>query len=392
MLLVRALKFIAGYVVFSARGGFGERFINLCALGRVRVWDMTCFDGCIKGKIAVRDFHKLRRIVRKTGVRLKIIEKVGLPFYFQTHRHRMGLVISAVFYIVFCMVMNRFVWCIDTSDGNKFSREQIVSAARNAGLHQGIYVPGFDEEKAAREIFKSFNGELSWVKVNIKGSLAAIDYREKNDKLQIEEKGEPSNIVADFDGVIVSDETYQGAKNISRGSAVKRGDVLISGIVEGIDQKPLYYEAKGKFTALHNDVSELTLSGESPFYCFADIREFYTLEFFGLKIPLGAVGYTAEERALFTVDFFAEYDGHVLPFSISKTTVASYEKRSLPMEELSSVAVLNYSDYTYNKYGNSNIVSSQVTRKIKNNSVIITGEYQCVDFIGESKPIIIDNS
>lgn len=388
---MKLLKYIAGYVVFIAKGGFSERFINLCALGRVRVWDMTCRDGYIKGKIAVRDFHKLRRIVRKTGVRLTISEKIGLPFYLRHHRNRIGLIVSAVFYIVFCIVMNRFVWCIDTADSNNFSREQIISAAENAGLHHGVYVSSFDEEKAARGIFKAFGGKLSWVKVNIKGSLAVIEYREKNEKIQIEEKGEPSNIVADFDGVIVSDETYQGAKNISRGNAVKKGDVLISGVVEGIDQKPLYYEAKGKFTALHGDKSELTLSTDNTFYRLADIRQVCSAEIFGLNIPLGFVGYTAEEGALMVKDFSAEYDGHILPFSLRVTTIANYEEITIPIEKLSLLAVLNYSDYTYNKYGNSNVVSSELTEKIQKDSVVITGEYQCIDFIGESKPIIIEN-
>ena len=392
MLLMKVLRLIEGYVVFTAKGGFCERFINLCALGRVRVWDMTCYDGYIKGKISARDFHRLRRIVRKTGVKLTITEKVGLPFYIRQHNHRVGLIVSMMFYIVFCIVMNRFVWCIDATDGNKFSREQIISAAENAGLRHGIYVSKFDEEKAAREIFKAFEGELSWVKVNIKGSLAVIEYREKNEKLQIEEKGEPSNIIADFDGIIVCDETYQGAKNISRGSAVKKGDVLISGVVEGIDQKPLYYEAKGKFTALHNDVSELTLSSDTAFYHLANIRQIYSIGIFGLKIPLGFVGYTDEEEVLMTTDFFVEYDGHILPFSLRKMTVATYEKISLPMEKLSLLAVLNYSDLTYNKYADSNIVSSKLSKKIKNDSVVISGEYQCIDFIGESKPITIENS
>ena len=391
MLVMKLLKYIAGYVVFIAKGGFGERFINLCALSRVQVWDMTCRDGYIKGKIAARDFHKLRRIVRKTGVKLTISEKIGLPFYLKQHRNRVGLIVSAVFYIVFCIVMNRFVWCIDTVDSENFSREQIISAAENAGLHHGIYVSKFDEEKAARGIFKAFDGKLSWVKVNIKGSLAVIEYREKTEKLKIEERGEPSNIVADFDGVIVSDETYQGAKNISRGNAVKTGDVLISGVVEGVDQKPLYYEAKGKFTALHNDKSELTLSSDTVFYRLTNIRQACSVNIFGLKIPLGFVGYTAEEETMMVKDFYAEYDGHILPFSFTVTTIATYEKITLPIEKLSLFAVLNYSDYSYNKYSNSFIVTSKMAKKIKNDSVVISGEYQCIDYIGESKPIIMEN-
>ena len=390
MILVRILKYLAGYVVFTARGGFAERFINLCAVGRVQIWDLACFDGYIRGKISVRDFRKLRKIVRKTGVRLSITDKIGLPFYLNEHKNRVGIMVCAVVYVVFCIVMNRFVWCIHTTDSDNFSREQIISAAENAGLHHGVYVPSFDEEKAAREIYKAFDGNLSWVKVNIKGSLAVIEYREKSEKLQIEEKGQPSNIVADFDGVIVSDETYQGTKNISRGNAVRKGDVLISGVVEGIDQKPLYYEAKGKFSALHSDVTELTLSCDSELYGLAHIRKVWSAEIFGFEIPLGFGGYTAEEGTVFSAEFPLEYDGHILPFKLKKTTFASVEKTTVTEDVLQLIGVLNYTDLTYDKYRNTNIVSYDISQKNQNNSITISGEYQCIDFIGESKTIIIE--
>ena len=391
MILVRFFKYLAGYVVFTARGGFSERFINLCAVARVQIWDLACFDGYIRGKISARDFRKLRKIVRKTGVRLSITNKIGLPFYLRQHKDRMGIIVCAAIYIVFCIVMNRFVWCIHTTDSDNFSREQIISAAEKAGLHHGVYVPAFDEEKAAREIFKAFDGKLSWVKVNIKGSLAVIEYREKVDKLQIEEKGQPSNIVADFDGVIVSDETYQGTKNIARGNAVRKGDVLISGVVEGVDQKPLYYEAKGKFSALHSDVTELTLSCDSEFYSVVDSRVIWSVEIFGLEIPLGFGGYTAEEGAVFTAEFPLEYDGHILPFKLKKTTYAAFEKTTVSEEFLKLIGVLNYSDLTYNKYRNTNIVSYEISQKNKSDSITVRGEYQCIDFIGETKAIIIEN-
>lgn len=392
MLLMKLLKYIAGYVIFTASGGFGERFINLCAVGRIKLWDVSSIGGKIKGKISVGDFKKLRSVARKTGVRVSIDAKVGLPFYVREHKDRVGLVVAVAFYVIFCIVMNRFVWCIEASDGKNYSGEQIIEVAESVGLRQGIYVSSFDEEKAAREIFKAFGGNLSWVKVNIKGSLAVVDYREKTEKLQIEEKGQPSNIVADFDGVIVSDEIYQGAKNISRGSAVKKGDILISGVVEGVDQIPLYYEAKGKYTALHSDLTELTLRCNSEFYVLSDIKEVYTLKIFGVRIPLGFVGYIVEDKSLMSMEVFAEYDSHILPFSLTKSTVATYEKIVLTPEHMKQIAVLNFSKLTYNKYRNTNILSSDIKTKMKNDTITISAEYKCIDFIGETKPIIIENA
>ena len=287
--------------------------------------------------------------------------------------------------------MNRFVWCISAVDSENFSAQEIIEAAEDVGLHYGVYVPFFDEEKAAREIYKAFGGELTYVKVNIKGSLAVVEFRDSRPKLEIQQKGEPSNLVADFDGVIVSDETYQGAKNISRGNAVKTGDVLISGVVEGIDAKPLYYEAKGKFTALHNRYSEVKLEKNMNTACFKNRKEYYSLIVFGFKIPFGFSSYSAENSRIYTYRKYAHYDGFQLPFAIEKKTVVSVDKRGILPENALDLACMNYSELVYDKYKNTNIVSYNLKINDNNNIVEISAEYQCIDFIGQSKAIIIEN-
>ena len=391
-MFVRLLRLIRGYVVFIAMGGFSERFINLTAGRRIDIWDVTCFDGAIKGKISVKNFHKLRAVARKTGVKIKINRRRGLPFYLKAHSDRVGLIIGAVFFIAFAVIMNRFVWCISAADSEKFSAQEIIEVAENIGLRYGVYVPTFDEEKAARELYKAFDGQLSYVKVNIKGSLAVIEFRDSKKKLEIHEKGEVSNIVADFDGVIVSDETYQGAKNISKGNAVRKGDVLISGVVEGVDAKPLYYEAKGKFTALHQSTAETKVAKKTLVKCFADEKSYYSLVVFGMKISLGFAVYPAENSKVSTYRKYAEYDGYQLPFGIEKKTVVTEAERQILADEAYILACINFSELVYDKYKNTNIVSRDI--KINNNdsAVVITAEYQCIDFIGKSVPIIIENS
>jgi similar to stage IV sporulation protein len=190
-MLTKLTKYIFGFVVFTAKGGFVERFINICAVRRISIWDVQLNHNVIKASISVRDFKKLRSVARKTGVNISLCDKCGLPFYIRAHSDRVGLFIGVCIFVFFMTVMNTRVWCIHTVGSDKISREQMLIAADKAGLDYGIKVKNFDEEKAAREIYKSFNGELSWIKVNIKGSLAVIDFRDKVKKLEIDEKGEP---------------------------------------------------------------------------------------------------------------------------------------------------------------------------------------------------------
>ena len=391
-MIIKLLKYLMGYVVFDAKGGFCERFINLCSMRRINLWDVSLQGDTINAKIDMKKFRKLRTVARKTGVRISIVQKRGLPFYLRNHRDRVGLLIGLGVFIFFMTVMNSFVWCIHSVDSEKFSHEQIMEAAYNAGLHYGVRVKNFDEEKAAREIYKAFDGELSWVKVNIKGSLAVVDFRDKVKKIEIEEKGEPSNLVADFDGIIISDETYQGSKNKSRGDAVIKGDVLISGVVEGVDMKPLYYESKGKFSALHTVESKTVLSKNQEFYAYDSQEKQYTLLVFGIKIPMSFLGDSAENSHKFTYESNMQFDGYKLPVGIKKTLTVNYNKAQISDRELKLFAILRYSDETYKQFSNSNILSYNVNVAEEKRATTVTGEYQCIDFIGENRVIIIENS
>lgn len=391
-MFAKLFKFLLGYIVLQAKGGFSERFINLCAMRRIELWDIKIKGDKIVAKTATKNFRKLRSVARKTGVKVTLLQKVGLPFYLKAHKDRVGLIIGAGIFIFFMSVMNSFVWCIHAQSSDKISREQIIQAAFDAGLKYGVKVKAFDEEKAAREIYKAFEGELSWVKVNIKGSLAVVDFRDKVKKIELDEKGEPSNIVADFDGVIISDETYQGSKNKSKGDAVIQGDILISGVVEGVDMKPLYYQAKGKFTALHTVTNETEIANNQQFYRYADMTEGYCLCVFGVNMPLTFSSYTAENSHRYTYERFISFEGYRLPFGIKKTLIAQYNRQEITQRDREVFAIINFSNETYDKFSNTNILSYNTEILNENGNVKATGEYRCIDFIGESKAILIENT
>ena len=391
-MVVKLLKYLFGYVIFEAKGGFCERFINLCAMRHIDIWDVSLSGDTIKAKIGINKFRKLRSIAKKTGAKISIVERRGLPFYLRNNYDRVGLLLGAGIFLFFMTIMNSFVWCIQSVDSEKFSREQILQAAEKAGLSYGIRVKNFDEEKAAREIYKAFEGELSWVKVNIKGSLAVVDFRDKVKKIEKDEKGEPSNIIANFDGVIISDETFQGRKNKSRGDTVISGDVLISGVVEGVDMKPLYYQAKGNFTALHTVSKELLIKDDTVFYKNQAIDESLSVIVFGLEIPLSFSGYTAENSKCLTYESYIEFEGYRLPFGIKKTVAVNHNKEDISDRNRGLIGLFYYSEYIYDSFKNTNILSYKVKTAKTSDGLKVSGEYQCIDFIGQSRAIIMENS
>lgn len=392
MKLLDLIRMTKGYVTFKAVGGFSERFINLCAKSQVGIFDIKYIDSHIEGKISARRFKSLRSIAKKTGVKITVIRKDGAAFIIRRNRHRVALMLGACFFAVFVIVMNRFLWCIDASGSEKFSSEQIIETAQNLGVRQGVFVPFFDEKKAAREIYKAYSGELSWVSVNVKGSRASISVRDANEsKGEDPQDNSPCNIVADFDGVILSDETLSGIKNINKGNAVKKGDLLISGVIENEDSSTVYYKAKGKFTAIHDTFDETAVFYDEKRCFYTKSESYICLHFFGLDIPLKIRNDKNDQQDTFSYSLYARFAGMNLPFGFSRIYSVKFENLAVTKDRAYIYAADEYLKDCYEKYKNTNILNCGLKIKADNKAVTISGEHHCIDFMGKEQPILTEN-
>ena len=79
MLVLKFLRFLSGYVSLIAEGGFPERFINLCRLRGILLWELRCKDGVITACMGRKDYLKIRPVAKKSGMRVRIKKKSGLP-------------------------------------------------------------------------------------------------------------------------------------------------------------------------------------------------------------------------------------------------------------------------------------------------------------------------
>ena len=94
MLIIKLIRFFTGYVSFSAHGGFCERFVNLCTLNRIPLWNMKRQSDTLFADTTVRGYKSIRQSAHRSGVKLKIVKKHGLPFLMEHNRRRRGILIG----------------------------------------------------------------------------------------------------------------------------------------------------------------------------------------------------------------------------------------------------------------------------------------------------------
>ena len=286
MFLIRFIRFLRGYVVFVCTGGFPERFINLCSLNGINLWDAKSSGGVLSAKTTVSCYKNIRRCVRKSGMKIRIRKKCGLPFLIQPYLKRKGIAAGMVISVVMLVFLCSCVWTFDVSGNEKFTDEQILEIAQLYDICMGSFSKNIDPKKIQTAVKSEIDG-ISWFSVNINGSHISLEVSESSGSDEIIDYSTPCNIVSGTDGELLHLEAHTGKPALKAGSAVTAGDLLISGVMEKTDGTPYFVHARGIAVIRTNK----TVSAEIPFDAKAqkisDIRKRYILNIFGLEIPLG---------------------------------------------------------------------------------------------------------
>lgn len=142
-------------------------------------------------------------------------------------------------------------------------------------------------EEVQRTAARRLN-DLAWLALNIKGSAAVIEVRERIPAPQVENDTTPRNILASQDGTILSLKVYEGEAAVKKGEAVLKGDLLISSVVTNKDLSVSFKHARGVAIAQTRHTVSHTFPFRQKARQYTGVEsERYRLSFFGLRIPFG---------------------------------------------------------------------------------------------------------
>ena len=214
-----------------------ERFFNIAAQREIEIWDIETEERekkCggkrfVYFKIMPRDFKHLKSIAEKTGVRLRITEKHGLPFWMITGRRRSLWVggLAAFFLLIF--VSSFYVWDISFDGNHRFTDEMLLHFMDTIPVQCGMRkkeISCGDLEKQIRNAFP----EIGWVSAELTGTRLTVHVRENDGILKAETGSDaPCELTAGSDGTVTKIIVRNGIVRVKAGDEVKTGDILVSG-------------------------------------------------------------------------------------------------------------------------------------------------------------------
>ena len=78
--MIEFFKYLKGYVCIRVTGFSPERFMNLCGNREILLWNIRRENDSYYMCLSIAGFYQLRPIVRKTGTKVAIVKRCGLPF------------------------------------------------------------------------------------------------------------------------------------------------------------------------------------------------------------------------------------------------------------------------------------------------------------------------
>ncbi len=227
--LEEGIKRINGIVKVEIQGFFTERYINLCKINNIKIWDVqNIAGGIVRFNIAIKDFKKLKSITKRTKCKVKILNKKGLYFkLFKYRKRRLVLLLLASFFIL-CIIANSFVWNIEIIGNNYIDTQRIENALKESGLYVGKNKIGFKSKDVTNNI-RVIEPDISWIGIDIEGTKAIVKVVEKTKLEKDNNLNKIGDIVSDKSGTIVKLVVENGTAIPSVGDYIEEGRILIEG-------------------------------------------------------------------------------------------------------------------------------------------------------------------
>lgn len=339
-MLLKFFRYIRGYVCFTASGKFPERFLNAAAVNKLNLWDASPSKGKISATMAASDYKRARHIAKRAGLRLKITSKIGFPFFVKRHSMRIGLPIGALLGTVLLIVLSQFIWTVDITGAKTVSDSRIREVLADKGVYPGGFKWSIDVLDSQRAVQMDID-ELSWVSINNLGCKSTADVREKAKKSDEPESRMPCNIKADCDGVITKIIAENGFSAVEEGSGVKRGDLLVSGVLPTQQDAIRFVRAKAEVYADVNSIFEISIPKYYSYYSVNENKfEREELNFLWLSLP-ASINFTAYPQSVSTQNRAnLTINGNSLPLGI--TTQTTYELNEISVKENPEKAKLTF--------------------------------------------------
>ena len=387
------LLFIFGYVSLSAERARAHEIMNLC-MERGYVYRDLRFEGDrIYLSCSLGTAKKLSDVCGARGIEIVRLRERGVPSLLGRYRHRYGFFAGLALFAAIFFLSGTVIWGIKIDGNARLSEREVLTELRRCGLSVGSRKSGLDVSAIENRVLIE-SDEISWISVNIIGTVAEVEIRE----IEVEEEREQylaSNIVAARDGQIELFEDVRGNIVLNIGDYVRKGELIVSGLYDSQTQGIRYTDAKGRVLArTERDISvSIPLKYEKKRYTGRVFTEKYLIFFEKeIKIYTNAGNLYASCDTIDTVEYINFFSAGELPVGVRtvKHMEYVYEDAERTPEEAERLADYKLSCDLAALADDGELLRKSKVYRVTDTAYIIDCHIQRIENIAERREIKIE--
>lgn len=231
------IHFCKGYVSIQVWGYSPERFLNLCSNHGIFLWNIqktdTGYNLCLHRKA----FFALKPILKKTGTKIKIINRSGIPFLLPKIKKRWLFLAGCIIAFLFWNFSSLYIWSIEIEGNQLITDDMIEDFLLKQGVKVSVLKKNIDIEQLEQDIRKNFD-QITWDSLQLEGTRLSVYIKENdyygldsNIPTENEDFSNGADLISELDGRVVSIITRAGEPKVKPGDTVTKGQILVSGTV-----------------------------------------------------------------------------------------------------------------------------------------------------------------
>lgn len=230
--MVSYIRLFRGYVRIRVESASPQRFLNLCSVHEISLWDIVADGEKYEMNLSVADFFRLKPIVKKTKTKVVLTEKKGLPFRMQKWKKRKVFILCSVLCVVGLYGVSLFLWDIRLVNEGKLTDEMLLSFLQDNGVTYGSYKKGIEIDKIEKKLRDEYPF-IIWTSLKLEGTCLFVEVKENEQTVEPADsvRKQACDLRATVSGKVVSIVTRSGIPQVKIGDEVKKGDVLVVGEV-----------------------------------------------------------------------------------------------------------------------------------------------------------------
>lgn len=231
------IQYLKGYLMIRLHGDYVERFLNMCRMHDIMLWNIRREERDFCCNIAARDYFETIPLLKKTGTKATVLHKRGVPFYVPFMKKRILFFVSLILCLGMLYAVTDYIWAIEFVGNMQISNEELKDFLDEEAIHYGMKKEALDCEETEKSLRACFPN-VTWTSIYFEGTKLYVEIKENQKTEPVIEETKGTNLVANEAGVITSMITRNGVPKVKVGDVVEVGQILVEGYV------PVYDEAQ----------------------------------------------------------------------------------------------------------------------------------------------------